>query len=85
MCIICNAGEDALEAHVYLHEHDMARRAMKKAAAAMLAVSKSAPDAADRKRYDRTHKKLVRILRDWNSIEHGRERGGTAHPREGST
>jgi len=64
MCIVCNC-EDAGDE--FLVEYERARTAMDRAAQAMLACSK-----IDR-RYDRSHKALVKLCREWNKIEHERE------------
>lgn len=49
-----------------------AQRAVAAATDAMRA-SDLLPD--DKKRYDRTHKQMLRFMRDWNKIEHAREAG----------
>ena len=46
---------------------------MKKAASAMLAFSKDGALPEHKKRYDRAHKQMLRVMRDWNMIEHTRE------------
>ena len=74
MCIICNVGTDL--ADPCLWEHVQARLAMQKAADAFMAASK-----VDR-RYDATHKAMVRLIRDWNRLEETREHVATHHPAE---
>jgi len=76
MCIICNMTDidGVFVADSYLSEHSHAGASMKKAATRMLEVSKIAGTPEQRKRYDRTHKQMVRLLRAWNQIEHDRER-----------
>lgn len=73
MCIICNCGDNHKEADIFLGSFERARNAMRRAVDAMKVVSTVATTKDDRKRYDRTHKKMVRILRDWNRIEQERE------------
>ena len=76
MCIVCNVGYEL--ADPCLEWHGKAREAMRKAADAFLAAS-----AADR-RYDSTHKAMVRLIREWNRLEQTREHAvsdnGTAEP-----
>ena len=77
MCIICNCNKAG---DTFLHEHFVAARSMKNAAAAMLICSQTSnskfePDRAaeNRKRYDKTHKKMVKLIRAWNRLEQERE------------
>lgn len=80
MCIICNAsaGKDSEVtvdiANEFLHHFHASQQAMQKAASRMLALSQFVGMPEDRKRYDRTHKQMVRLLKEWNSIEHQREK-----------
>lgn len=73
MCIICDmtkkGGVDA--ANEFLTQFSNAQNCMQRATIAMLEVRHNA-NSEDRKRYDRTHKKMVRLLREWNRIEHER-------------
>lgn len=70
MCIVCRFGQnDPTPALAFLDKWEASRREMRSAANAMLLVSKSTPDATDRKRYDRMHKAMVRAIRDWNRLE----------------
>lgn len=71
MVILCNADEAAAER--YLIEDQDARRHMRAAADAMLECSKTAKDAETAARYDAAHKKMVRLMRDWNRLEQERE------------
>lgn len=73
MCIICNIN-DELTASRFLDSFEAARAAMRKSAADMMAVRDSAPNKETRKRYDRTHKRMVKIIREWNGVEHEREK-----------
>lgn len=74
MCIICNdADELAGPSSAVLHSFDESRQAMKRAAESMLHMSKTANNADARKRYDRAHKKMARLMREWNAIEEERE------------
>lgn len=84
MCIICNAsaGDKPLttidEASDFLAEFKGAQDAMKAATARMLTLSKTMAIPEHRKRYDRTHKQMLRVIRDWNNIEHTREQDTAA-------
>lgn len=74
MCIICNmtTHKGSSDASDFVDQFSEASAKMKRATATMLAVSQqTAPEY--RKQYDRAHKKMVRLLREWNSIEHERE------------
>lgn len=77
MCIICNMGtNDASIAHAeqFLRDFETAQKAMGDAAAALHECAK-----VDR-RYDVTHKAMVRLIREWNLLEHSREHGPTHQP-----
>lgn len=71
MCIICNmpAPEGVFEAEKFLHHFELAGNNMKLAADNL----KLCYDLTKRKSYDRTHKKMVKLMRDWNRLEHERE------------
>lgn len=76
MCIICNMGPDvdkAMVAGAFLSAWDESGVAMRQAAHMMHIVSKTAPAATDRKRYDKMHKRMVKAIRDWNRLEMERE------------
>ena len=77
MCIICNCGDAGDE---FLGAFNDVSFALWKARSAMLKCSNIAngkfqPERAPitRKRYDMIHKKIVRLHREWNAIEHERE------------
>ena len=70
MCIICNtkgAGGD------FLNEYSNSLKAMKKATKYMLACKKSAVHDKSKKQYDKIHKKMVKLTKQWANIEHERE------------
>lgn len=71
MCIICNLG-GAQEAEDFLSKYEKAQVAMRQATEAMLAVSNL--NQKYRKRYSKMHKRMRRISREWNQVEHMRER-----------
>lgn len=75
MCMICNLPHNEEVASDFLTKFDRARIAMKAATEAMAKARDAAPDSITRDFYDATHKKLVRIGRDWNRTEHTREPG----------
>lgn len=66
MCIVCECGDRGV---AFLTEFARAQHAMQKAARAMHTCAK------EQRHYDRTHKQMVRLLREWNNIEHQREKG----------
>lgn len=72
MCIICNTT-DPHSAVDFLTTFSQASGCMKKATAAMLETARSAPNPEHRRAYDRAHKRMVRLMREWNQIEHERE------------
>lgn len=88
MCIICNLPPfDFAIADRFLNEFDRARDAMRSAEKAMLACAASARQGDVDKvytedgfglktaqRYDRIHKKMVRVRRLWAQIEAEREK-----------
>jgi hypothetical protein len=70
MCVVCNCGD---EGYTFLtHAYNVSFE-MEKAAAAMLACSEVVEDKGAARRYDAAHKKIVRLRREWNRIEHERE------------
>jgi hypothetical protein len=75
MCILCNCGFDG-PADEFLGAFEASRRIMKRATEEMGRCAR-----IDR-RYDKTHKRMVRLMRDWNRIEQERERpfDGAARP-----
>lgn len=80
MCIICNMPDFKCEpAEDFLNSFREAREAMKRAADAMLLVSKTA-NFAHRARYDGIHKEMVRQIREWNKLEEKREHENPPHP-----
>lgn len=80
-CIICNVSfgpvmqSNAEKASKFLGTFSYAGNQMKEAASQLLELSKILKERypEEAKRYDREHKKMVRIIREWNSIEHSRE------------
>jgi hypothetical protein len=64
MCIVCNCDEAGLR---FLDHFHNARAEMEQATRAMLICAGTRPE------YDATHKRMVRLCRDWNRIEHERE------------
>ena len=70
MCIVCNCDNKGIE---FLDHFSQAKKKMKEASVLMLECSKVAKDIEAKKRYDKAHKKIVRIIKDWNKIEHERE------------
>lgn len=76
MCIVCNCdtlGDDFLTA---FHQ---ARHYMGRAASLMLECSKRVSDPEAKRSYDRSHKHMRRVLRDWNRTEEMREQATTPH------
>ena len=73
MCIICNCKEYSKAPDEFISAFESSRASMKKACDSMKRVSEEAISEEHAKRYDRTHKKMVRLLRDWNRIEQERE------------
>jgi len=69
-------GEQA--ADDFLREFEVARKAMRRAAAQMLACSKLAVVPEARVRYDAAHKQMVRLIREWNKLEETREHPAAA-------
>ncbi len=66
MCIICRCGDDGNRA---LDAFALSRTAMQRAAVAMKICSATDPG------YDATHKKMVKLMREWNRLEESRESG----------
>lgn len=83
MCIICNFTTPDEQfggcGDRFLSAFSASRANMKRAADEMLICSKTAPTPEARKLYGRAHKKMVRIIRDWNRIEQEREVKLSAH------
>lgn len=78
MCMICNLTDpqnQVATASSFIGAYAASQRAMSEAIDAMLAVSKLDLMPDDRARYDRAHKQMRRISREWNMIEHTREVG----------
>lgn len=73
MCIVCNLGDNAAAADLFLDRFAVARDEMKAAAEAMLQCSRLAVSEVARRRYDRTHKSMTRAIREWNKLEEARE------------
>ena len=77
MCIICNCDDHG---DAFLVAFERTRASMLEAKTAMLKCAEASSEPDARARYDAAHKKIARLLRDWNSIEHERERGaGEVH------
>ena len=71
MCIICNCGDDGDN---FLWEYQLSRDAMNKAKEAMLKCMSAARQKNPKSRkYDATHKAMVRLIREWNRLEETRE------------
>jgi hypothetical protein len=80
MSIICNLLDpqaDMTVADDFLHHFGLAASEMKKAEAALLDVSGRVPDDVSR-RYRKIHKQMARLRREWNCLEHERERATQA-------
>jgi 20S proteasome alpha/beta subunit len=73
MCIICNLPVESYTATNFLTAFEKSRTAMKEACDLMLKCSKEAIDPDDRKAYDAQHKRMVRLMREWNRTEELRE------------
>ena len=69
-CIVCNCDNMGLD---FLSEFSKAQNNMRLASRLMFACSKVAEDEETKKRYDKAHKKMVKIIKEWNKIEHERE------------
>lgn len=59
--------KDVLSVFAFQREYREAQEAMKRAADAMRDCCEFSP------RYDGTHKAMVRLIREWNKLEHTRE------------
>lgn len=72
-----NGHADIDIADAYLYAEKAASLAMRDAAAKMLAmVAMVGKDTPTGKNYDKTHKRMVKVIREWEQITmHGRERG----------
>ena len=78
MCIICRLGakddfDGPKKATAFLDAFERAKGAMQAATDAMAECAKMDPH------YDRTHKRMVSLQRDWNRIEQEREAGDGRH------
>lgn len=74
MCIVCNCDDPSRPyGSDFLTSFSESQKAMKEAADSMLKCSKEAFTEDDRKKYDRTYKHMVRVMRDWNRTEEIRE------------
>lgn len=71
MCIICNCGSG--DGDDFLVTFESARIAMNQAKEAMLKCSKTATSEEAKDRYDATHKKMAKLIREWNKLEEFRE------------
>lgn len=72
MCIVC-ISED------FLHHFSLAHREMKKATQAMLKVSQNSYTPELAKNYDKVHKKMLRVMKQWARIEQERELKPNSH------
>ena len=72
MCIICNCDTDGDE---FLNAFESSRQAMRRAKEAMLKCSRSSTNKAISVRYDKTHKEMTRLIKEWNKLEQKREQG----------
>ncbi len=75
MCIICEMDDmvSIETAGKFLTAFDKSRGEMRQSAELMLECAKSAVADDTRKRYDRTHKRMVKLMREWNQLEEFRE------------
>lgn len=73
MCIVCNCVGHEEDAEAFLQAWKASQDGMRAAIDAMLRVSKTCGSADDKKRYDRLHKRMVQMMRDWNRLEESRE------------
>jgi phage terminase large subunit-like protein len=76
MCIICNVHtEHNAQSQVdhFLRSFSNAGTAMQSAAKAMHDILPEVIKPEDRQRYDGIHKKMVKIIKEWNNLEHERE------------
>ena len=71
MCIVCRVGVEL--ADEFRGAFYRARKEMERARDAMAKAAEVDPD------YDRTHKRIVKLLREWNRIEHTREQRRDDH------
>lgn len=53
----------------------MAKKAMHECSKNAVGEYAGITDAEMRARYDKIHKKITRLLKEWNNIEHEREHG----------
>jgi hypothetical protein len=66
MCIVCECGEVGLD---FLSKFEKSRYEMKEAKAAMLKCVESTADKEVKKCYSVIHKKMVKLLKEWNRLE----------------
>ncbi len=71
MCMICNMPDrkSADDASAFLAEFIKASASMDRAAKLM----KKCHSHSKHKPYDTVHKKMVKLIKDWNRLEHQRE------------
>jgi hypothetical protein len=72
MCIVCNCGDDG---NMFLIHFRNAQETIRIASASMKLCALRNNDKKIKRRYDRAHKKMVKLMREWNKIEHMRELG----------
>lgn len=79
MCIVCNCPDDGVE---FVSLYEKSRQVMKQSTDALLVCSKTAKNEQQRKRYDWVHKRMVELMREWNTLEQHRElsNGPFYHP-----
>jgi hypothetical protein len=72
MCIISNLRDSANDIYAvtdFLTAYRNAQVAMDAATKAMLAVTKLDLSPEDKRRYDRDHKQMKRLMREWNTMD----------------
>lgn len=72
MCLICNVTntEDGVQ---FLDHFAAASRSMRAATYSMYACATTAKTAEARHRYGVIHRRMVRLVREWNRLDHDRE------------
>lgn len=74
MCMICNiSGPSPNAGFRFLEAFEASQHWMKRAERAILQCSKEATTDTARWQYGRVHRKMVRLRRAWNTLEHQRE------------
>lgn len=74
MCIVCECdGPHDYPGGDFLTAFETSQAKMRDAVEGMARCRDAAATPAGRKRYDRAHKKMTRLLRDWNRTEQERE------------